>query len=361
VDRYHELLRAAVGDRLPDGPLGVFMSGGLDSPALAATAVKLGASVRAFTSVYDRLIPDQERHYAGLVAEHLGIPIYYDVRDDEPCGWERGSAPSHTPEPNDNPLEFGARRRYLCEISSRARVFFWGDGPDAALLYEWRRYFRYLMRERKWGRLCHDLALHAKAFKRVPLLPTLPRLWKERKSNQPDWYTPSIPKWINTEFETRLGLKQRWEEFGKEPPSQHPIRKDAYGSFAGDFPMDWDTGNGGCPGDAAADHLHPFWDIRLLGFLLAVPAVPWCRDKYLVRSALKGVLPEAVRRRPKSPMAGLPYVLRARQTAKPSLPAAPALAGYVAMEELPAWPGGAREEIDHALRVLGLHHWLLAK
>ena len=93
VDRFHELLRVAVRDRLPDGPLGIFMSGGLDSPAVAAAAVQLGASASAFTSVYDQLIPDEERHYAGLVAGHIGIPIFYKVLDAEPWGWESSSSP----------------------------------------------------------------------------------------------------------------------------------------------------------------------------------------------------------------------------------------------------------------------------
>jgi asparagine synthase (glutamine-hydrolysing) len=151
VDRFHELLSAAVRDRLPDGPLGVFMSGGLDSPAIAATAVQLGASVSAFTSVYDRLVPDQERHYAGLVAAHLGIPIFFNVRDDEPLGWEPDSALIHTPEPVENTLGLSAQRQYLCEISKHTRVFCWGDGPDAALLYEWRPHIAYLIAAKQVG------------------------------------------------------------------------------------------------------------------------------------------------------------------------------------------------------------------
>jgi asparagine synthase (glutamine-hydrolysing) len=363
VERFRELLRAAVRDRLPDGPLGVCMSGGLDSPALAATAVRLGATVSAFTAVWDRLTPDQERHYSGLVAEHLGIRIFYNVQDDEPWGWEPGSPPIHTPEPTQNPLAAESLRRCYCEFSAHARVFFWGDGPDASLLYEWRAHLLYLIRRGRWGRLCRDLALHVKAFKRVPLLSTLPRVgkevWKRKITEQSDWY-PAFPKWINEEFERRVGLRQRWEELQKENPSPHPVRKSGYASFARDFPMDWDTGNGGCPGDPAIDYLHPFWDIRIVRFLLAVPAVPWCREKFLIRTSLRGLLPESVRQRPKSPVPGTPYLTRVRQMAKPSLPDSRTLAGYVNMEELPEWPGESREVTDSMLRVLSLHYWLLA-
>jgi asparagine synthase (glutamine-hydrolysing) len=147
-------------------------------------------------------------------------------------------------------------------------------------------------------------------------------MWKEwrRTNGKSDWYVPAPPKWINAEFERRVGLQDRWEELQRREPSRHPIRKDAYACFACDFPMDWNTGNGGCPGDPATQNLHPFWDLRLLRFLLTVPAVPWCREKYLIRAALSGVLPETVRQRPKSPGVGFPFVLRARQIAKPNLP-----------------------------------------
>jgi len=360
VDHFRELLRAAVRDRLPDGPLGIFMSGGLDSPLLAATAVQLGAPVAAFTSVWDRLIPDQERHYSGLVAAHLQIPIFYNVLDDEQWALEPGSTPIHTPEPIGNPLGLAGYRRYLCEISKHARVFFFGDGPDAALFYEWRRHLAYLMRQRRWGRLCRDLALHVKEFKRVPLLSNLPNMWRDRKKDQADRLA-AFPKWIDAEFERHLGLKQRWEELRARTQSPHPIRKDAYANFAFDFPMDWNTGNGGCPGEPALVYLHPFWDLRLLRFLLAVPVVPWCREKYLIRIALRGLLPEAVRRRPKAPVPGFPYLLRAKQTLKPSLPAPPELARYVDMNEFPEWPCQSWEDICEVFRGLSLQYWLPAK
>ena len=357
VDHFRELLRAAVRDRLPSGPFGIFMSGGLDSPAVAATAVQLGASPTAFTSVYDQLIPDQERYYAGLVAKHLNIPIRYNVRDDEPWGWETGSVPIHTAEPIVDPLGFVAHQQYFQQISAQARVFFYGDGPDAALCYEWQSYLHYLIRRQMWGQLCRDLAHHLAVHRRVPLLSTLPRMWKRRRSNQPNWYDESFPPWLNSEFDARLRLRQRWNEIRAEVFSRHPIRPKGYASFACDFPMGADGGNGGCIGEPAVEHLHPLWDVRLLCFLLTVPAVPWCRDKYLVRSALYGLVPEAVRRRPKAPLAGFPYLERARRVSQPKLPPFPQLARYVDVNKVPIWPGANRRELDYIIRVLGLHYW----
>src|SRR5437870_973405 len=85
TDRFKELLDVAVSDRLRTNKIAIFMSGGLDSPTLAATACKIlrprswDCEVHAFTTVVDGL-DQNERYYAGLVAEWLGIPIHFRDR-----------------------------------------------------------------------------------------------------------------------------------------------------------------------------------------------------------------------------------------------------------------------------------------
>jgi asparagine synthase (glutamine-hydrolysing) len=49
---------------------------------------------------------------------------------------------------------------------------------------------------------------------------------------------------------------------------------------------------------------YPFLDLRIVDFLLALPPFPWCFDKMLLREAMVGRLPEAVRVRPKTPAQG---------------------------------------------------------
>ena len=56
----------------------------------------------------------------------------------------------------------------------------------------------------------------------------------------------------------------------------------------------------------ALEHRHPLMDLRLVELLLKVPPVPWCVGKHLMREAMRGVLPEAVRTRPKTPLVGEP-------------------------------------------------------
>ena len=47
----------------------------------------------------------------------------------------------------------------------------------------------------------------------------------------------------------------------------------------------------------------PFTDLEFAEFLLNIPAVPWCIDKYIARQAMADRLPPEVLARPKSPMA----------------------------------------------------------
>ena len=74
---------ARVSDRV-----GILLSGGLDSSTIATTARELAGSaggtadLRAYTVVYESLIPDQEGRYAREVADFLKIPLLSIPMDD---------------------------------------------------------------------------------------------------------------------------------------------------------------------------------------------------------------------------------------------------------------------------------------
>src|SRR5689334_6023607 len=80
VDRSIVLFSLAISDRLRGQSAAVSMSGGVDSTSIAALARDLlpaSAEVHAFSTVYDELIPDQERHFSTIAASHVGVPIYH--------------------------------------------------------------------------------------------------------------------------------------------------------------------------------------------------------------------------------------------------------------------------------------------
>src|SRR5579859_1369422 len=75
VERFQELLLKAVRDRLPRGPSGIFLSGGLDSTSVAAVACKIAKQDRvsgpllAYTIDCRPMFNDEEGYLASLVAE----------------------------------------------------------------------------------------------------------------------------------------------------------------------------------------------------------------------------------------------------------------------------------------------------
>jgi asparagine synthase (glutamine-hydrolysing) len=60
---------------------------------------------------------------------------------------------------------------------------------------------------------------------------------------------------------------------------------------------------------------YPFFDVRLASFVLRLPSFPWCLGKHVLRTAMKGRLPETIRTRPKTPLAASPIAPRAQWSA----------------------------------------------
>jgi asparagine synthase (glutamine-hydrolysing) len=360
-ERFMELLRAALGDRLRTRSVGVLMSGGLDSPTLAAVAASLlrerseDFSLHAITSVYDRLIPDSERHYAGLVADYLRIPIRYDVRDDETsiANWDEVSV--HTPEPVGNPPAFAAGVAFLKNEAARARVFLYGEGPDNALRYEWRPYLSHLVAGRRVGRLAralsNDLLMHA----RVPLWSSI-RQMAGARGREKRWLE-TFPSWLNEEFSARCACRERWDARQRPTSSPHPVRPLGYDGFNA---IRWQPLFEDCDINGALSRCeirHPFLDLRLLQFMLALPAMPWCRRKLIIRRAMRRALPADVLRRKKTAVQASPDFARVVASGFPRLVPSTDLLRYVNAHKMPAVPGTALE-LRTALRPLGLNYWL---
>ena len=360
-DRFMELLRAALRDRLRTRRVGVLMSGGLDSPTLAAVAASLlregsaDFSLQAITSVYERLIPDSERHYARLVAHYLNIPIRYDVRDDETSIAQWDQVLVHTPEPVDNPPAFLAGVEFMKNEATHARVFLYGEGPDNALRYEWRPYLKHLLAGRRvvplLRALSNDLLMHA----RVPLWSSLRQLAGAR-AHRRKWQE-AYPDWLDEEFAARCRCRERWETCRRPSPPAHPVRPKGYDSFRA---VGWQSLFEECDIQGAASQSeirHPFLDLRLLQFMLALPAMPWCRNKLIIRRSMRTALPRDVLRRKKATVAVSPDFNRVLASGFPQLRPSPDLLRYVNPDKIPHVPKSSLE-LRAAIRPLGLNHWL---
>jgi asparagine synthase (glutamine-hydrolysing) len=360
TDRFTELVSAAVSDRLRTRNVAVFMSGGMDSPTLAAVAAgqlrrRSGGTVHAMTSVYDRLIPDSERHYAGLVARYLDIPIHFDVRDDETSIADWGRVVVHTPEPVDNPQAFVAGTQFLEKMSTHARVFLYGEGPDNALRYEWRPYLSHLLAGRRVGPLMQALSSDLLMHPRVPLWSLIRQTVGARRQKRR--WRQEFPAWLNEAFARACDCRGRWEADQAPSSSRHPIRPLGHGGFV---PSRWQPLFEVCDIQGAltaTETRHPFLDVRLLRYMLALPAMPWCRNKLVMRRAMKHTLPHAVIKRKKSSLQQSPDFARVKASGLPPLVPAPTLSRYVNAGKVPTAPANV-VELRAVLRPLGLNYWL---
>ena len=357
VDEFKELVLKAVNDRLRVDRVGVFMSGGLDSPMLAATAKKALQSspapdpVHAFTFSYATLFRDPEREQADIVARYLDVPIHH-YSQDERVGW----FPEHCeryPEPCLASLDHDPERRCYEDLAAHSRVAFYGEGPDNALRYEWRSHLGRLHQARRFGRMISDIAKHVVAHRRVPLLPTIPRMVRERRDQ--DERLATFPTWLESGLVERLDLTRRWSTWCLKLDSSHPWRPIGYASL---LIAQWQVLFEGAEPSYSCQSLevrHPFVDIRVLRCMLRVPALPWCRSKHLVRVALRGEIPEKSRCRAKAPLAGDPCLATFKRIGAPELGGGARCEKYGALE---SFRSDSPADVQGKLRLVGLAHWL---
>ncbi len=308
VERFQELLVEAVRDRLPRGPCGIFMSGGLDSTSVAAVACKIAKQeqtsgpLRAYTIDCRPMFNDEEGFLASLVAKKLGIDI--EILSGASClpyqGWEDSLL--HTPEPCHDPFLLLSQRQYR-QVQSHARVVLSGYGGDDILTGQAWPYLTYLFRQRAFGTIMQTYGRYILEQGRIPPLRggfrTRLRRWMGRTNPLTEF-----PEWLERQFVERHNLRERWWELQEAPKTIHPLHPIAFAGLTSKY---WsraleceDAGWTGVPVELRA----PLLDQRLLRFLLRVPPVPWCMEKVLLCDAMRGMLPEQVRARPKTPLLG---------------------------------------------------------
>jgi asparagine synthase (glutamine-hydrolysing) len=341
--QFTKLLNEAVEDRLRTARLSVDMSGGLDSPSVAAVALDCltssGApfSLSALTVVYDNVPSDEERHYAGLVAAHLNIPITFNAADRFQILDFGACSKSKLVEPGFD--LFPSKTEYENALSARnGRVVLTGWDGDAILTESPKPYLRTLVAQRRLGRAAAASIRYLAAQRRF--LPLTAVQWFAPKRPAPESKRAGIPQWVAPELVHRLHLQERWNSVQQRRRFQHPVRPYAYRvlsdiqQWASFFePMD--------PGVTGAhvEYRHPLMDVRLIEFCLALPPVPWCVNKEMLRRAMKGRLPEAIRRRPKALLGNEPLrnaMLNSPLGAMDNFRAAAGLERYVLRTAIPS-------------------------
>ena len=310
VLHFKDLLRAAVADRVHTDRAAILLSGGLDSGSVAAMARGLAAEsnhvpeLRAYTITYESLFADREGAHARNIAAFLNIPIQLIEMDHRKIFEtpERGTCA--LPEPVENPF-FCRAFDHLRVIAAESRVALCGEGSDNLMDFQMWPYVQHLADKREWRRLARE----ALQFLRVRQFP-----WRGIRARAShilgaDSKEQEFPPWIAPELERALDLRNRWREGNRLPEvPRHPVLPRAHASLAlhqwTNIFENEDPGVTHCP----VEIRYPFLDLRLVDFLLALPPFPWFFQKNLLRQAMIGLLPEAERLRPKTPLPGDPLL-----------------------------------------------------
>jgi asparagine synthase (glutamine-hydrolysing) len=303
LENYRELLRQAVGDRLPEGKVSLYLSGGLDSGSVCASAAGIAKkngnspALKAFTISWRPLFDDPEPGFAQLTARQLGLA--HEILEENsilPDESQAASAPEPTAE-----LFLDREHRFYQTISTHAPVVLSGDGGDDVLSGQSWPYLKYLYERGEWGDIVRNFGGYLGTHGRLPPLRggfrNKARRWFGAEDNP-----QTSPDWLNDGFAER-SRGESDDRFQEHPPiEKHPLHPEAYRALHSGY---WasvheneDAGYTGAPLETRA----PLLDLRILRFLLRLPPVPWCVNKELSRQAMKGALPKDILERPKAPL-----------------------------------------------------------
>lgn len=372
TERFSALLDQAVADRLRVKNAGILMSGGLDSTTVAAAAkrVLISKGCESGLSAHTVILShDEERRYATLTADALQIPLQFRVADF--CRLFDGAEdpdrqlpfPEHSAWPDQTP-------GLLHQVATKSRISLTGIGGDPGLAGRISVHFRELMRKGQIGCAVKDALAYLTAERRLSRLYVRARL--KLLLNTRNAFD-SYPPWLNPDLEREWGLRDRWRSHAA-PGRRVALRNEnALNAFRPEAVLStthvtWqqyfesvDPGATRVP----VEIRHPFFDLRLADFLLRLPRLPWCCDKELLRRSSRGILPDDVRLRRKSPLRDDPVIAllqKAESQWVDRFEAAPELSHYVWSQRIPdVW----REQRSGAayvnLKPLSLNFWLRAR
>jgi asparagine synthase (glutamine-hydrolysing) len=173
---------------------------------------------------------------------------------------------------------------------------------------------------------------------------------------------PELPGWLSTDFARRIDAIDR-AQASRQLIARALGQRSLTGEPSWQTWLTW--------GDPSFSGLrlrtrHPFLDLRLLDFASRIPPYPWLMDKRILRESTIDLLPERVRRRPKTPL----VEVQRRGTDEASLRRLSDFVREVGVADrfidrgrlvadLLAWDSAADTSRNWSLsRALGLVHWL---
>lgn len=300
-EAFRALMREVIGERMDANHVLIPLSGGLDSTTIAATAMhcfRTGtgrAQPFAITSLASS--SDPERPFAELAAAHIGIDHSIIFLDDS-----RLLSP---PEAHWYPsLDFfgaGNDERALGAPPKHEMTLFGSAGDN--LIYPERT---------SWMKLALGYGLAHTRFARDVLaqqkrslpfgtgLGTQPGKRRSRvELDNTD--LGALPIWLQPSLVTELKLRERWNACHHWRPPEPLNSQRPNAQLWLQWPNWFPSARPVNPRLTPSEWSDPFLDHRVISFVFALPVEPWMHRKHLLRAAGKGILPDALLHRPKSP------------------------------------------------------------
>lgn len=298
-------LKDAICDRVRGASAVVFMSGGLDSPALAALTreVRPKTCLLAMTSVYRTRIRDEEEPYAAEAARSIGIEHKTFPLD--------AYSPLHALDEGLWTADPGAlltasmTRDLYGSSAEHGPVALHGHPADAVLYADLSRHLDQLSLRRR----AEGLIRYA---------------WHRRRP--PYFY-----------FRGRRDV----------PACEHPLLSPIWSNY-----FEWAH-----PlfTRAPIELVYPWCDARVIEAALSLDPVPWLVDKYVLRELLRGRVSERVRRRRKTFLGGNPWQMPLPSEERMTIAAAARYVDPVIFRERCRADGFLA---DVPLRTVAFEYWL---
>ena len=327
IQGVRERLETAVADHLmSDVPVGVFLSGGIDSSAIAILAAKhYGGQLKTFTAGFDYAGAADELPQARALAAELGTE-HHELRI---AGGDLADVIEKLVIAHDQPFSDAANipLYLLCQaVGSSVKVILQGDGGDE-IFAGYRRYAQTAwsrslrMASRGRGLILGDGIQRDRALKlldafalRDPALRIAAITTQERLGRPLEVLTPSVRQRLEA-TDPFARFREVVETLHHLAPVQQHLYADAQILLPDVFLEKVDK-----PTMAHSVEIRvPMLDAHLAGYAMSLPAglkVRGNQKKWILRQALRGVVPDRILDAPKQGF-GVPYADWLRTSLRP--------------------------------------------
>ncbi len=319
AERLRELFLRAVHDRLRDGdPHALLLSGGVDSGSIAAAAGwlaeqgRVAGPMHTYSWAFPTLPQCDERHLSRLVVERYGLPsVELDAEASAPLARYPDHGP-HRDEPFIGTYQPMIEAGLAVARADGMRSVWSGDRGDL-LAGAWTLDYLQLLRRGRWRELALELREHAalpgegwsRALGAHLLKPGLLRVARRlRPRRGASRHGPSLnrlPPWLRAEHLEPAGVDPDADHNAVPPEALVGLaRRQRYRLVFVPMHMRGMVWSERTHAAFGLGFIDPWSDRRLAEFVISIPQVVLNRPgelrKRLVREAMRGVMPEELRR-----------------------------------------------------------------